>query len=123
MKSTSDSRKVLILASSSSYRRALLARLRLPFEVVAPAVDETPIAGELPGDTAQRLATLKARAVAGMHPDATVIGSDQVVQRGDNILGKPGDAETACRQLRSCSGQQVDFYTGLSVVQGVPIGI
>ncbi len=106
----------LILASSSTYRRELLGRLRLPFKVVSPQVDETPRLDELPGAIAQRLALVKARAVAQLHPAAVVIGSDQVADLEGIAVGKPGDHASAVRQLRAMSARQVVFHTAVSVV-------
>ena len=106
----------LILGSTSRYRRELLARLRVPFEVVAPQVDETPIKGELPKDLALRLALAKAKAVAALRPDAVVIGSDQVADLNGAPLGKPGNFERAFEQLRAMRGQTVIFQTALAVV-------
>jgi septum formation protein len=107
---------VLILGSTSVYRRELLARLRVPFEVCAPHVDETPGAGEAPVDLALRLALAKARAVAAQHPDAVVIGSDQVADLNGLALGKPGTHERAVLQLTQMSGQAVVFQTAVAVV-------
>jgi len=107
----------LILASTSRYRRELLERLRLPFEVHAPAsVDETPIAGELPAVLAQRLALAKAQAVAMAHPDAVVIGSDQVADLDGQPIGKPGTHARAVEQLRAMRGRSVVFQTAVAVV-------
>ncbi len=106
----------LILASTSRYRRDLLARLRVPFEVVAPDVDETPRAGELPAALALRLALAKAQAVAADHPDAVIIGADQVADLDNEAIGKPGTHERAVAQLRRLSGQRVVFQTALAVV-------
>ena len=106
----------LILGSTSIYRRELLARLRLPFDVVAPAVDETPFAHELPRDLANRLALAKARAVAKMHPSAVVIGSDQVADLNGEPLGKPGTHANAVVQLQRMRGKTVVFQTALAVV-------
>lgn len=110
-------RPLLILASTSRYRRELLARLRLPFEVVSPAVDETALPGEAPAPLAARLALAKARAVAALHPGAVVIGSDQVCDLGGQALGKPGDHANATRQLRQLSGHTAVFHTAVAVVQ------
>jgi len=107
----------LILASTSRYRRELLERLRLPFEVRAPEVDETPLPGEAPADLAVRLASAKAREVATRFPDAVVIGSDQVADHAGHALGKPGDHERAVSQLRSMSGHSVVFQTAVAVVR------
>lgn len=106
----------LVLGSTSRYRRELLTRLGLPFEVAAPAVDETPLPGEAPRALALRLALAKARAVAAQHPGAIVIGSDQVADLDGQPLGKPGTHERATAQLRSMSGKTVIFQTALAVV-------
>ncbi len=106
----------LVLGSTSRYRRELLQRLHLPFEVAAPNVDETPHAGEAPAALARRLALAKARAVAQQHPQAVVIGSDQVADLGGEPLGKPGTHERAVAQLRRMRGQIVVFQTALAVV-------
>jgi septum formation protein len=106
----------LILGSTSPYRRELLQRLRLPFEVVRPEVDETPHAGELPMALAQRLAMEKALAVARQHPQAVVIGSDQVADLDGEPLGKPGSHERAVAQLQRMSGHTVVFQTAVAVV-------
>jgi septum formation protein len=110
--------KGLILASTSPYRRALLERLRLPFECIAPHTDESPIAGELPAQTALRLARLKAEAVATRHPDCVVIGSDQLALRGHEVLGKPGTVERCRQQLQQSSGQEVQFLTAVHLIDG-----
>jgi septum formation protein len=107
----------LILGSTSRYRRELLTRLRLPFEVEAPGVDETPRPGEAPAALAQRLALEKARAVAARHPQDVVIGSDQVADLAGEPLGKPGDHARAVAQLQRMSGQRVVFQTALAVVR------
>ena len=106
----------LVLGSTSRYRRELLSRLGLPFEVAAPQVDETPLPGEVPRALAQRLALAKAREVAARHPQAIVIGSDQVADLAGEPLGKPGTHERAVAQLRRMSGQTVVFQTALAVV-------
>jgi septum formation protein len=106
----------IILASTSPYRRELLARLGLPFEVADPKTDETPRPGESAEGLALRLAEAKARAVASRHPDALVIGSDQVAIMGDRIFGKPGNHARAVEQLRALSGQTVNFFTGICVL-------
>jgi len=108
----------LILGSTSAYRRELLQRLRLPFDVVSPDVDETPRAGETPEALARRLGLAKARAVAAQHPDAVVIGSDQVADLDGEPLGKPGDHVRAVQQLRRMRGRTVVFHTAVSVVCG-----
>ncbi len=112
-----STRPTLILGSSSRYRRELLERLRLPFEVSAPAVDETPRAGESPAALAQRLALAKARAVSAAHPDAVVIGSDQVADLDGEPIGKPGTHERAVAQLRAMRGRSVVFQTAVAVVR------
>ncbi|MEL4181408.1 Maf family nucleotide pyrophosphatase [Roseateles sp. PN1] len=106
----------LILGSTSRYRRELLQRLRLPFEVSAPDVDETPLPGEAPAALATRLALAKAQAVAQQHPNAIVIGSDQVADLNGQSIGKPGSHERARAQLRLMSGQSVVFQTAIAVV-------
>jgi septum formation protein len=110
-------RPALILASTSRYRRELLERLRLPFDVRAPEVNETPLAGEAPAALAQRLALAKARAVAQQHPNAIVIGSDQVADLDGRPIGKPGSHERAVEQLRTMRGREVIFQTAVAVVR------
>lgn len=106
----------LILGSTSAYRRELLSRLRIPFDVVAPEVDETPAANEMPGPLAGRLAMAKARTVAVQFPDAIVIGSDQVADLRGEAIGKPFAHAAAVAQLRRMSGQLVVFQTAVAVV-------
>jgi len=106
----------LILASSSPYRRELLERLELPFEIDPPDIDESPLAGEAPETSVERLAVEKARAVAARHPGALVIGSDQAAVHDGVIVGKPADHDEAVRQLLSASGRRVTLYTGLALV-------
>jgi len=106
----------LILGSTSIYRRELLGRLRLPFSVESPHVDETTLPGESPAALAQRLALAKAQAVATRFPDAVVIGSDQVADLEGVALGKPGEHARAVLQLRQMSGQLVIFQTAIAVV-------
>lgn len=106
----------LILGSTSRYRKELLARLSIPFQVEAPEVDETPQAQEAPKDLALRLALAKARAVAKKYPDAVVIGSDQVADLEGEPLGKPGNHNNAVKQLKRMRGKTVIFQTALSVV-------
>ncbi|MBB6136458.1 septum formation protein [Massilia aurea] len=108
----------LILASSSAYRRELLGRLGLPFEAIAPDLDETPLPGETPPATALRLARAKAEAVATLHPDALVIGSDQVATLDDLQIGKPGDHARALAQLQLMRGREVVFHTALCLWDG-----
>jgi septum formation protein len=108
--------RALILGSTSVYRRALLERLRIPFTVVAPEVDEATLAGETPEQTAIRLALTKAQAVARSWGDSVVIGSDQVADLHGEAVGKPGNFERARSQLRRMSGQTVVFHTAVAVV-------
>lgn len=110
--------QTLVLASASPYRRALLSRLGVPFEQDAASVDERIDDGEAPADAVMRLARAKAAIVLARHPDAIVIGSDQVALRGDEILGKPGDAERAREQLTRSAGRQVEFLTAVCVLSG-----
>lgn len=119
----------LILASTSPYRRELLTRLGLPFEIANPKTDETPLPGEAPEDTALRLSEAKARAVAAAFPDALIIGSDQVAVMDGRVFGKPGDHQRAVEQLGQLRGRTVNFFTGLCLfnartgqaqVRGVP---
>ena len=105
-----------MLASSSPYRKALLERLGLPFTVAAPAIDESARPGEAPGDTAVRLAEAKARGVAAAHPDALIVGSDQVADFQGTAIGKPRDASDALEQLRAMRGQTIVFHTGLALL-------
>ncbi|MBV7535250.1 Maf-like protein [Duganella sp. sic0402] len=109
---------LLVLASSSAYRKELLSRLRLPFEVAVPAIDETPLAGETPSATALRLARDKAAAVAAKMPGAIVIGSDQVATLDDEQIGKPGNHANALAQLQKMRGREVIFHTALCVWDG-----
>jgi len=106
----------LVLGSTSPYRRELLARLRLPFDVASPEVDETPLPGEAPRDLAGRLALAKARTVAAKFPAAVVIGSDQVADLDGQPLGKPGTHARAVAQLRQMRGRTVVFQTAVAVV-------
>ena len=103
----------LILASSSRYRHDLLSRLRLPFDVIVPDIDETPRNGEAPEATALRLAQAKAQAVAALHPGALVIGSDQVATMDGLQIGKPGTHDRALAQLKMMRGRRVVFHTAL----------
>ncbi|MCX7269679.1 MAG: Maf family nucleotide pyrophosphatase [Betaproteobacteria bacterium] len=114
--STEPFKRLLILGSTSVYRRELLQRLRLPFEVVSPQVDETPLDGEAPQALAERLALAKANAVALLHPRAIVIGSDQVADLDGEPLGKPGNHANAVRQLQRMRGRTVVFQTAVAVV-------
>jgi septum formation protein len=106
----------LVLASTSRYRRDLLARLGVAFDVVAPGVDEAPRPGEAPATTALRLAEAKARAVAAARRDALVIGSDQVADLDGEAIGKPGDVAGAIALLARLSGRTVVFHTGVALV-------
>ncbi|HEY5900573.1 MAG TPA: Maf family nucleotide pyrophosphatase [Burkholderiales bacterium] len=106
----------LVLASTSSYRKALLERLGVAFEVAAPHVDERALGAETPPQTALRLAALKAQAVRAAHRDALIIGSDQTATSGGRPLGKPGDHATATRQLRALSGKSADFHTAVALL-------
>lgn len=109
----------LVLASTSPYRRELLGRLHLPFDVCSPETDETPLPGEAPAATAERLAVAKATAVIDKYPDALIIGSDQVAYAGHDTttrFGKPGTRENARAQLRNLSGKNAVFHTGLCLL-------
>jgi septum formation protein len=108
----------LILASSSAYRKELLSRLQLPFEVAVPDIDESPAAGETPSATALRLARQKAAAVAERHPGCLVIGSDQVATLDDEQIGKPGNHAAALAQLQKMRGREVVFHTALCLWDG-----
>ena len=106
----------LVLASSSSYRRALLERLGLPFSVVPPEIDESPTDRELPAATSVRLAEAKARAVAVRYPDALIIGCDQVAACDGAAVGKPRDRDDAVQQLRAMRGRTIIFHTALALL-------
>jgi septum formation protein len=106
----------IVLASSSPYRRELLARLRLDFEVSAPEIDEAALPGETAGATALRLAQAKARAVGGQYPHALVIGSDQVAALKGSSLGKPGNHANAMAQLKAMRGKTVVFHTAVALL-------
>lgn len=106
----------LVLASTSPYRKLLLERLGLPFETASPDVDETALANETPEALVARLAEAKARAIAPQYPNALIIGSDQLAVLNGAILGKPGDHETATQQLCNASGRQINFLTGLCLL-------
>ncbi len=107
---------MIVLASTSKYRHELLSRLRLPFSVLSPHVDESPLTNEAPRDTALRLARAKAQAVAAQVPASIVIGSDQVAALGTTVLGKPGNRQAAIEQLLLMQGQRVLFHTALAVI-------
>jgi len=108
--------RLVVLASTSPYRRELLARLQIPFETSAPEADESALPGEAPASTALRLAEAKARAVAGRYPDALIIGSDQVAAHGNERFGKPVRRDNAVAQLRQMRGKEVVFHTGLCLL-------
>jgi len=108
--------RLVVLASTSPYRRELLARLQIPFETAAPEADESALPGEAPASTALRLAEAKARAVAGRYPDALIIGSDQVAAHGNERFGKPVRRDNAVAQLRQMRGKEVVFHTGLCLL-------
>jgi septum formation protein len=112
----------LVLASSSPYRRDLLARLGIPFEAISPDIDETPLPDESPETTAARLAEKKAAVLVARFPDALIIGSDQVVEVDGAALGKPLTHENALRQLRHCSGRTVVFQTALCLLDAATGG-
>jgi septum formation protein len=115
-KTTENVRPRLVLASTSRYRRALLERLRIPFDIVAPDVDETGLPGETPAATATRLALAKARAVAARFRGALVIGSDQVADADGAAISKPGDHASAIAQLSALSGRTIVFHTAVALV-------
>jgi septum formation protein len=106
----------LVLASTSRYRRELLSRLGLPFEVLSPEVDESPLPGESPSATALRLSVLKAQAAAATYPDALIIGSDQVLMLDSEQLGKPGNFDKAFTQLKRMQGRAMVFHTALTLL-------
>jgi septum formation protein len=114
---SSPSNLPLILASTSPFRKSVLSRLHLSYETYAPNVDESPLENESPTQLVTRLAELKARSAQSTYPQALIIGSDQVaVIDEDKILGKPGHFEQAVKQLTEASGKQVDFLTGLCLL-------
>ncbi|MES2537286.1 MAG: Maf-like protein [Pseudomonadota bacterium] len=115
---SSSSQPRLILGSSSPYRKELLSRLRIPFDVAVPDIDENPHAGETPDVTALRLAQEKALAIAARAPDALIIGCDQVATLDDQQIGKPGTHERAFRQLQTMRGRRVVFHTALCLWDG-----
>lgn len=106
----------LVLASTSRYRKELLERFGLPFLTARPETDETPLPGEHPAATAERLAVDKARAVAAAYPEALIIGSDQVAYLGSEQFGKPGSVDRAIEQLRRMNGQSVVFHTAVALL-------
>ncbi|WP_273431929.1 Maf family nucleotide pyrophosphatase [Chitinibacter tainanensis] len=105
----------LVLASTSVYRKELLSRLGVPFEVAAPEVDETPLSGETAAQTSERLAIAKAQALAARFPASLIIGSDQVALLNGEQLGKPGTHARAVAQLQAMRGQSIDFHTALAL--------
>ncbi|MCW8846560.1 MAG: Maf family protein, partial [Gammaproteobacteria bacterium] len=104
----------LILASTSPYRKDLLSRLGLPFQILPSNADEAAMDGETSANLAQRLANAKAQGVWTLHPGSVVIGSDQVADMDGQRLGKPGTVERAVEQLQACSGKTVNFYTAVT---------
>lgn len=106
----------IILASSSPFRRELLARLEIPFECVSPDIDESARVDETPQQLVERLSVAKAQAIASNQPNALVIGSDQVAVHGSDIVGKPRDHKHAVEQLREASGKTITLYTGLALI-------
>lgn len=115
-KTTTKAPRPLVLASTSRYRKALLARLGYPFDVVPANIDETPLDGERPDATARRLAEAKARAVAERYADALVIGSDQVADADGAAISKPDRHDAAVAQLRLLSGRTIVFHTAIALV-------
>jgi septum formation protein len=111
-----EQQRQLVLASTSPFRRELLAKLALPFETADPSIDETSLENETPEELVTRLAHAKAKAVAGHFEDALIIGSDQVAVIDGQILGKPGNHDRATQQLKAAAGRLVTFYTGLCVL-------
>ncbi len=107
---------ILVLGSSSPFRKQLLEKLMVPFETVNPDVDESPLAGESPIELVERLAIEKAKAVAVNYPNSLVIGSDQVALHGDEVVGKPHTHDRAVEQLRTASGKEIKLYTGLALI-------
>ncbi|HIG15516.1 MAG TPA: septum formation inhibitor Maf [Gammaproteobacteria bacterium] len=114
--SKNEKKPELVLASSSPFRRQLLAQLQVPFKVVIPDIDETPRAQEEPQGLVERLAIEKAQVVGVNLPDSLIIGSDQVASYDGEIVGKPGDRATAIEQLLGASGQTVRLYTGVALL-------
>jgi len=106
----------VILASTSPFRRTILEKLGIPFEIASPETDETPLATETPQQLVRRLAIAKATAIAEQRDEGLVIGSDQVAVNDGVILGKPGDHATAVKQLQAASGKRITFYTGLCLI-------
>lgn len=113
----------LVLASSSPFRKMLLERLSVPFEVANPDIDESPIEGEGPTALVERLAIEKAKAVASVYTHSLIIGSDQVALHGHTIVGKPLSHERAVSQLREASGRKISLYTGLCLINTTTMGV
>ena len=109
------SNQQLVLASSSPFRKELLGRLMMPFDICSPDIDETPFENETPQQLVERLATEKAKAVADQYPKALIIGSDQVALHGNKIVGKPHTHDVAVQQLREASAKSIKLFTGLSL--------
>jgi septum formation protein len=109
-------KNILVLASTSPFRKSVLERLHISFEIFAPTVDETPQDNEPPTMLVSRLAELKAKSAEQSYPQALIIGSDQIAVVGSTLLGKPGFHEQAVHQLTYVSGKQVDFLTGLCLL-------
>lgn len=107
---------LLVLGSSSPFRKEVLSSLMLPFETSSPDIDETPKPGETPVELVERLAVEKAKEVAKSYPNALIIGSDQVAMHGDKIVGKPHTHERAVEQLREASGKKIELFTGLALI-------
>lgn len=112
-------KQTLILASSSTYRRELLHKLQIPFSAISPKVDETPLDGEKPHQTALRLAQEKAKKIGAEHSHALVIGCDQVATLDGEQLGKPGNHKNATEQLKKMRGREVTFYSALCLFNAV----
>jgi len=110
------SNPTLILGSSSPFRKMLLERLLVPFEVANPGIDETPNQHETPVQLVERLAIEKAQAIAKIYPNGLIIGSDQIALHGDQVVGKPHTHENAVAQLQAASGKRIDLFTGLALV-------
>ncbi|MDD4911997.1 MAG: Maf family nucleotide pyrophosphatase [Sideroxydans sp.] len=107
--------QIIVLASTSIYRKQLLSTLQIPFEIAAPDVDETPLQGESAAQTSLRLSRLKAEVIGQQYPDALIIGSDQVALLEGKQLGKPLTHDNAVLQLRAMRGKTIDFYTALTL--------
>ena len=119
MKTENTATPILVLASTSPFRKEILQKLDMPFETASPDIDESPLQEETPQQLVQRLAEQKAQAVADNFPNALIIGSDQVAVIDGEILGKPGTHDRAVEQLQNASGKTVHFYTGLCLYNTV----